>query len=206
MPIVGCRALKAVQRIVSESGGMIEVESEPGRGTRIAVFLPAIEASDMQSSVMQSAIGMSAVAVSANQASPPVAPPRAGEPVHGSSHKTILLVDGHAAARKSMERFLVDAGYRILAAHSGKKALKVFAEHSAAVDLLIADIMMPGMNGRELAETLLRQKPALRVLLISGYEHAPIELAGGFAAAIELVRKPFSGKALIKRVIEVLQS
>jgi len=194
--------LATVQRIVSESGGMIEVESEPERGTRIEVFLPAIEASIVQSSVMQSAI-----AASANQASPPMAPPRARELVLETSHKTILLVDDHAAARKSMQRFLLDAGYRILAAHGGKEALKVFAEHSAAIDLLIADIMMPGMNGRELAETLLGQKPDLRVLLISGYEHAPFELAGGFAAgAVELVRKPFSGKALIKRVIEVLQS
>jgi two-component system cell cycle sensor histidine kinase/response regulator CckA len=194
--------LATVQRIVSESGGMIEVESEPGRGTRIEVFLPAIEASIVQSSIVQASVEMSA-----NQATPPEAPLRARELVLETSHKTILLVDDHAAARKSMQRFLLDAGYRILAAHSGKEALKVFAEHSAAVDLLIADIMMPGMNGQELAETLLGQKPDLRVLLISGYEHAPVELAGGFAAgAVELVRKPFSGKALIKRVIEVLHS
>jgi len=194
--------LATVQRIVNESGGMIEVESEPGRGTRIEVFFPAIEASIMQSSVVQSAI-----AASANQESPPVAPPRAGELALETSHKTILLVDDHAAARKSMQRFLLDAGYWILAAHSGKEALNVFAEHSAEVDLLIADIMMPGMNGQELAETLLRQKPGLKVLLVSGYEHAPVELAGGFAAgAVEVVRKPFSGKALIKRVSEVLQS
>jgi two-component system, cell cycle sensor histidine kinase and response regulator CckA len=194
--------LATVQRIVSESGGLIEVESEPGRGTRIEVFLPAIEALSMQS-----ALGMSALAVSANQDSPQQEPLRARELFLETSHKTILLVDDHAAARKSMQHFLLDAGYRILAAHSGKEALKVFAEHSAEVDLLIADIMMPGMNGRELAETLLQQKPGLRVLFISGYEHAPVELAGGFAAgAVELVRKPFSGRALIKRVIEVLQS
>jgi CheY-like chemotaxis protein len=193
--------LATVQRIISESGGMIEVESEPGRGTSIEVFLPAIEASDMQCSVIQSAIG-----VSANQASPPVARPP-GELALETSHKTILLVDDHASARKSMQRFLLDAGYQILAAHSGKKALKLFAEHSAEIDLLIADIMMPGMSGRELAEALLGQKPGLKVLLISGYEHTPVELAGGFAAgAVELVRKPFSGKALIKRVVEVLHS
>src|SRR6266478_9565431 len=194
--------LATVQRIVSESGGMIEVESEPGRGTRIEVLLPAIEASVSGSSITQSAI-----AVSVNQASPPVQQLRAPDLASETSPKTILLVDDHAAARKSMQRFLVDAGYRILAAHSGKEALNVFAEHSAEVDLLIADIMMPGMNGRELAETLLGQKPDLRVLLISGYEHAPVELPGRFAAgAVELVRKPFSGKALIKRVVEVLQS
>jgi two-component system, cell cycle sensor histidine kinase and response regulator CckA len=188
--------LATVQRIVSESGGMIEVESEPGRGTRIEMFLPAIEAPDMQS----------AIVMSANQASLPVAA-RAGELALETSHKTILLVDDHAAARKSMQRLLLDAGYRVLGAHSGRDALKVFAEHSAEVDLLVADIMMPGMNGRELAKTLLGQKPGLKVLLISGYEHTPVELASGFATgAVELVRKPFSGKALIERVIEVLQS
>jgi CheY-like chemotaxis protein len=83
------------------------------------------------------------------------------------------------------------------------EALKIFAEHSGAVDLLIADRMMPGMNGQELAETLLRQKPGLKVVLVSGYEDAPVGLAAG---AVELVRKPFSGKALIERVVEVLQS
>jgi CheY-like chemotaxis protein len=135
-----------------------------------------------------------------------VAPPRAGELTLDISRKTILLVDDHTAARKSMQRFLLEAGYRILPAHGGKQALKIFAEHSGAIDLLIADCMMPGMDGQELAETLLRRKPGLKVLLISGYEHAPVELAGGFGAgAVELVRKPFSGKALIKRVIEVLQ-
>jgi two-component system, cell cycle sensor histidine kinase and response regulator CckA len=200
--------LATVQRIVSESGGMIKVESEAGSGTCIEVFLPAVESSIMRSSIIQSTIAVSPIEVSAHEANPPmVARPRAGELTFDISRKTILLVDDHAAARKSMQRFLLDAGYRILPAHGGKQALKVFAEHSGAVDLLIADCMMPGMDGQELAETLLRRKPGLKVLLISGYEHAPVELAGGFGAgAVELVRKPFSGKALIKRVIEVLQS
>jgi two-component system, cell cycle sensor histidine kinase and response regulator CckA len=200
--------LATVQRIVSESGGMIEVESEAGSGTRIEVFLPAVESSIIRSPIAVSAVAVSPIEVSAHEANPPmVARLRAGELTLDVSRKTILLVDDHAAARKSMQRFLLEAGYQILPAHGGKQALKVFAEHSGAVDLLIADCMMPGMDGQELAETLLRRKPGLKVLLISGYEHAPVELAGGFGAgAVELVRKPFSGKALIKRVIEVLQS
>ena len=185
--------LATVQRIVSESGGTIAVESEPGRGACIEVFLPAIESS----------IEASSNQVSSNQASPPVARPFPGEVVPDTSRRTILLVDDHAAARKSMQRFLLDAGYRILPAPNGKEALKIFAEHSGAVDLLISDYMMPGMNGQELAETLLGQKPGLKVLLISGYEHATV---GSAAGAVELVRKPFSGKALIERVAEIMHS
>jgi signal transduction histidine kinase len=194
--------LATVQRIVSESGGMIRVDSEAGSGTCIEVFLPAVEAS-----IVQPTIAMSPSKVSANQANPPAARARPDEVALDVSRRTILLVDDHAAARKSMQRFLLEAGYRILPAHGGNEALKVFEEHSGAVDLLIADRMMPDMDGQELAETLLRRKPDLKVLLISGYEHTPVELAGGFGAgAVELVRKPFSGKALIERVIEVLQS
>ena len=189
--------LATVQRIVSESGGTIAVETEPGRGTCIEVFFPALE----------SAIGESANEErskhSSIRASPPVAPARAGKVVHEDSRETILLADDHPTARKSMQRVLLHAGYRILPAASGMEALKIFAEHSGAVDLLIADRMMPGMNGQELAETLLRQKPGLKVVLVSGYEDAPVGLAAG---AVELVRKPFSGKALIERVVEVLQS
>jgi CheY-like chemotaxis protein len=183
--------LATVQRIVSESGGTIAVESEPGRGTCIEVFLPAIESSTVESSIGHSS----------NQVSPPVARPYAGEVLLDASRKTILLVDDHATARKSMQRVLLDAGYRILAASGGQQALKVFAEHSGAVDLLVADCMMPGMNGRELAETLLRQKPGMKILLISGYEHAPVESAAG---AVALIHKPFSRRALIERVVDVL--
>jgi CheY-like chemotaxis protein len=185
--------LAMVERIVSEAGGRIEVESEPGRGTSIEVFFPAVEYADERSSRAQFSTEASAAA----------ARPGAGEVVLETGRKTILLVDDHAAARKSMQRVLLDAGHLILAARSGKEALQVFAEHSDAVDLLIADCMMPGMSGQELAETLLRQKPGMKALLISGYQDVPVESAAG---AVELIRKPFSRRALIERVVEVMQS
>ena len=185
--------LAMVERIVSEAGGRIAVESEPGRGTSIEVFFPAVEYADERSSRAQFSTEASAAA----------ARPGAGEVVLETGRKTILLVDDHAAARKSMQRVLLDAGHLILAACNGKEALQVFAEHSDAIDLLIADCMMPGMSGQELAETLLRQKPGMKALLISGYQDVPVESPAG---AVELIRKPFSRRALIERVVEVMQS
>jgi two-component system, cell cycle sensor histidine kinase and response regulator CckA len=167
--------LATVRRIVDESRGVIQVASEPGHGSRIEVFLPMIQA--------------------ASEATSPPLSLRAGE--------TILLVDDHASARNSMQRILHNAGYRILPASSGKRALKVFADHSGDVDLLVADWMMPGMNGRELAEQLRQQKPGLQVLLISGYHDDQTEPA---APSVKLIRKPFSGTALIERIREVLDS
>jgi CheY-like chemotaxis protein len=117
--------------------------------------------------------------------------------------ETILLVDDHSSARNSIQRLLHHAGYRVLQASSGKRALKVFAESPHGVDLLIADWMMPGMNGRELAEKLRQQKPDLKVLLISGYHDLE---DGPPSASVELIRKPFAGPVLIERVREVLDS
>jgi signal transduction histidine kinase len=189
--------LPMVQRIVGEAGGRIEVESEPGHGTLIEIFLPAIETPKIkipQAEVLNRAASHQVRSIEAS-AIP--------TPANARSGKTILLVDDHAAARKSMQHLLLNAGYRILAASSGKQALKIFSEHSSTVDLVITDCMIPGMNGRELAETLRRQKPELKVLLVSGYQDAPVGLAVG---SVELVRKPFSGRDLIERVMEIMQS
>src|SRR5262249_24843239 len=149
--------------IVSESGGVIEVKSDPGHGTRVAVLLPALE--------------------STLAARPPVERAR--------NKPTILLVDDHSSARRSIQRVLDQAGYRVLAAASGKRALKLFAQASNRIGLLIADWTMPGMSGRDLADNLLRHKPTLKVLLISGY-HDPRD--GPAIDSVELIRKPFAGR------------
>ena len=114
-----------------------------------------------------------------------------------------MLVDDHSSARNSIQRVLHHAGYRVLQASSGKRALKVFAESPHSVDLLIADWMMPGMSGHELAEKLRHQKPELKVLLISGYHNGR---DGTPDASVELIRKPFAGPLLIERVRVVLDS
>jgi CheY-like chemotaxis protein len=175
--------LATVQRIVKETGGVIAVESEAGRGTRIEVLLPAARPT------------MTSLA----QANAPAAIP------HAIPHKdaTILLVDDDASARKSMHRILRYAGYRVLEASSGKRAMAVFARHSSQVDLLIADGVMPGMGGLDLVEKLRRQRPDLKVLLISGYQDAP---ATHQVAPVALIHKPFAGAALIEKIGEVLNS
>jgi CheY-like chemotaxis protein len=165
--------LATVQRIVSESRGTITVKSETGQGTQIEVLLPVIGA-------------VPAASVSAERS-------RTGE--------TILLVDDHSSARNSIQRVLHHAGYRVLQASSGRRALKLFSESPQGVDLLIADWMMPGMNGRELAEKLRQQKPELKVLLISGYQDLQDSSS---AASVELIRKPFAGAVLIERIRKVL--
>jgi two-component system cell cycle sensor histidine kinase/response regulator CckA len=192
--------LATVQRIVNEAGGVIEVDSEPGKGTSIEVFFPAIESPTAGSSLGGSSLGGFSIEACSTPNPPHVAQFDSTEASHEISRKTILLVDDHAPARRSMQRILLDAGYSVLPAAGAKQALKVFAEHLAAVDMLIADCTMPGMNGPELAETLRRQRPQLTVLLISGYQSVPLETASG---AVELIRKPFSGRALLDRVIEV---
>jgi DNA-binding response OmpR family regulator len=166
--------LATVKRIVSESGGTIEIESELGHGTRIEVLFPATE--NIPATVL---------------------------PGHSRAGETILLVDDHSSARNSIQRVLHHAGYRVLQASSGKRALKVFAESPHSVDLLIADWMMPGMSGHELAEKLRHQKPELKVLLISGYHNGR---DGTSDASVELIRKPFAGPLLIERVRVVLDS
>ncbi len=188
--------LATVQRIVSEAGGVIQLESELGQGTCIEVFFPAIE----------TRLGVSEEISRDVSIEEPRQPARAPEPPCGraavpTASQTILLVDDHAPARRSMQRILLDNGYQILPASSGRQALKIFAEHASAVGLLIADYVMPGMNGKDLAESLRRLKPDLKVLLVSGYHHTPLDPA---VSTLELIRKPFSGKALIERVGEVM--
>ncbi len=167
--------LATVRRIVDETGGVIEVQSELERGTRIEVFFPVME--ELALPVPQSP-GL-----------------QGGE--------MILLVDDHAGARRSMHRILLSAGFRVLQASSGKRALEVFSEHAPEIDMLVADCMMPSMDGLELTQRLRRQRPGLKVLLISGYRTCQCEPV---PASVPLICKPFSGTEIIKRIRAVLDS
>ncbi len=165
--------LWTVYTIVHQAGGRIEVTSEPGQGTSIHILLPRSEAAELP----------------------------APAPAPGRKQVTILLVEDEDAVRRSLQETLEQYGYQVLAARNGQKALELSQKHEAGVDLLITDLVLPGMNGREVAEALRKQRPGLRVLYISGYADA--ERTGPIEARY-FCRKPFTDATLVSKIRELL--
>ncbi|WP_437627660.1 ATP-binding protein [Sorangium sp. So ce1151] len=171
--------LATVYGIVSQSGGLIEVESEVGRGATFRVFLPRVE-------------GRSEVA------------PARARPSPAGGDETVLVVEDDDAVRKLIVEVLERRGYGVVSAASAEEALAALAlEGADAVDLLLTDLVMPGMNGRELAERALALHPRARVLYMSGYADdvfAGAEPDGERA----LLQKPFTPDTLAQRVRDLL--
>jgi CheY-like chemotaxis protein len=118
--------------------------------------------------------------------------------------ETILLVDDEETVRRFGARVLARHGYHIVSADSAEDALRAAHARGDAIDLHITDVMMPGMNGRQLAERLLARKPSLRVLFISGYAEDVLGTSVGFVPGTAFLGKPFKPKALVTKVREVL--
>ncbi|WP_437760492.1 ATP-binding protein [Sorangium sp. So ce1389] len=171
--------LATVYGIVSQSGGLIEVESEVGCGATFRVYLPRVE-------------GRSEVA------------PARARPSPAGGDETVLVVEDDDAVRKLIVEVLERRGYGVVSAASAEEALAALAlEGVDAVDLLLTDLVMPGMNGRELAERALALHPRARVLYMSGYADdvfAGAEPDGERA----LLQKPFTPDALAQRVRDLL--
>ncbi len=173
--------LATVYNIVRNNGGTIQVESEPGRGTQIQVNLPQVFTGQT--------VGLVEAAYS----------PRTG-------HETILLVEDNQAVREAAKKILSECGYVVLEAANGQSAMEVARQHSKAIHLLLADVVMPGMNGREVAQRLLGERPELKVLYMSGYEPAPEGAPQVEPDPIVMFKKPFSGAALLDKLREVLDA
>ncbi|MEU8817721.1 ATP-binding protein [Actinoplanes sp. NPDC048796] len=168
--------LATVYGIVTQADGEVGITSEPGLGTTVTVLLPA-------------------AATSAT--SPAVAEPAADTRGRG---ETLLVVEDEDALRDVAGRILSGAGYQVLKAECGTKALDVAARHSGQIDLLLSDVVMPGMLGKELAERLVRERPDTRVLYMSGYAQPVLHTQGTLDPGVALLEKPFTADDLLTAV------
>jgi PAS domain S-box-containing protein len=172
--------LSMVDGIVAQSGGHIEVESTIGVGTVFRIYFPK-EA------------GGAAVQRTA--------PPEKGLP-RGSG--TVLVAEDNEVVSSVTRQILEESGYKVLLARDGGEALATCGGYEGVIDLLIADIIMPGMDGIELADRLAKQFPRMRILLISGYPNAAIQRRGTAVIERAFLEKPFDAHRLLKKVHEVL--
>jgi signal transduction histidine kinase len=171
--------LAVVHGIVEQSQGRIEVESEPGRGTTFSVYLPASE--------------------SAQTRSPDVIAQTSRD-----GHESILLVEDEESLRQLAARALRAHGFTVLLAADGTEALRLLETHRQPIDLLVTDVVMPNMDGRELADRLRARMPGLKVLFLSGYMDDALLRRGVFEANETLLQKPFTPSVLAQKVCEVL--
>ncbi len=172
--------LATVYGVVKQSNGYIWVDSAPGKGASFQIYLPRH-----------------------------VGEPGADEPKNDSGEKlrgseTILLVEDAEPLRKLAQAFLEAGGFRVLPAESGESALEVAARFGGTFDLLLTDVVMPGMNGRVLAEQLSPRQPGIKVLYMSGYTDSFIAGHGVLDPKTHLLHKPFTEEVLIRKVREVL--
>jgi PAS domain S-box-containing protein len=172
--------LSTVYGIVKQSGGYVWVYSEPGRGATFKVYLPLVDE-------QPEAVGL-------------VAPP---QPVAGG-RETVLLAEDDPSVRAIVAEVLTQKGYRVLRAPDGQAALEMAHGHPEEISLLVTDIVMPGMTGRELAEALSAERPALRVLYMSGYTDDAVVRHGVLTEGMPYLQKPFAPRALASKVREVL--
>jgi PAS domain S-box-containing protein len=175
--------LATVYGIVKQSEGYIWVDSAPGAGTTVRVFLPRVE-------------GEPAV----EEPKRPAVPEQ--EPARGT--ETVLLVEDEEMVRRMTREVLEGAGYHVLEASSGFDALRVSSGHGGRLDLLLTDVVMPGMSGRELAERLAPVRPGMKVLYMSGHTDDAIFHHGVNQAGTGFLQKPFTPETLERRVRDLL--
>jgi PAS domain S-box-containing protein len=173
--------LAMVYGFVKQSGGHIEVYSEPGHGTTFKLYLPF-----------------------ADGAALPAKQPAEPEKWPGGT-ETVLLVEDNDSLRDLAKLVLTTSGYVVLSARDGKEALRIAEDHPGTIDLLITDLIMPKIGGRQLTELLTQARPSLRVLLMSGYTNEVV-LARSESDGHAFLPKPFTPNSLARKVREVLDA
>jgi len=175
--------LSTVYGIVKQSGGYIWVYSEPGKGTSFKIYMPHVTAEEV-AAVEQ----------------PAITPVTALE----TPRETILVVEDEVNLRRLTRQFLDNQGYTVLEAADGAAAVQICVAHQGIIHLMLTDVIMPGMNGRELAQRVSEIRPNMKVLYMSGYTENAIGHNGTLDAGITLLQKPFTLHALKAKVREVL--
>jgi CheY-like chemotaxis protein len=172
--------LSIVYSMVQQSNGFLTVQSEPGRGATFHIHLPCVK------KLQKTAEGADAVRL------------------HPGTGK-ILLVEDEDAIRKLAHQMLARAGYTVLASSDGAGALQLSRVELDSIDLLITDVVMPGMSGPELSARLVKRQPALKVLYLSGYTDHPRIRAGSLSDRQGFLQKPFTQDQLLVKVQNVLR-
>jgi PAS domain S-box-containing protein len=172
--------LATVFGIVKQNGGRIDVHSEPDMGTSFKVYFPRI--TDKAETFVPSTTTTELK----------------------KGNETILLVEDEDIVRKLAKNLLNHLGYNVLSANSGKNALKMEEEHSGSIDLLLTDVVMPNMNGRQLATLMTEKRPQIKVLFASGYTQDVIAHHGVLDEGIQFVAKPYALTTLSSRIREIL--
>jgi two-component system cell cycle sensor histidine kinase/response regulator CckA len=173
--------LATVYGVVKQSGGFITVDSEPGQGAVFRIYLPRLGAPNARDD-------------------------RGRANVAPAGTETILLVEDDDAVREIAAGILERSGYRVLSACDGVDALRELGESGEHVDLLLTDVVMPRLNGSALAERLSEERPALKVLFMSGYADDAIESDGTVRPGTDFIQKPFTASMLAAKVREVLDA
>ena len=171
--------LSTVYGIVKQSGGYVLVQSEEGRGSTFQIYLPRVEAT------------------AESHAAPALRAAAGGS-------ETVLLVEDEESVRALMRETLTNKGYRVIEAENGEAGLAVASQHDGTIDLVISDVVMPGMGGHEMVKRLTQTRPATKVLYLSGYTEDTVVSEGGEEGGTAFLQKPFTLLHLSRKVREIL--
>jgi PAS domain S-box-containing protein len=172
--------LSMIYGFARQSGGHLELDSEVGRGTKVTLYLPRLIGEPID-----------------------ITPPAPGEAPRGEG-ETVLVVEDDAQVRLLVMEVLAELGYRALEAHDGDAALPILRS-TVKIDLLVSDVGLPGINGRQLAEIARQHRPGLKVLFVTGYAENAANRSGFLDQGMEMITKPFAVDELGRKIREMME-